>query len=178
MSAILWHSGTRIRDQPRLSARTMRSGGHPGLYLSGGSSSIPDETSSGFCSSGQKVMFLGGNAVEMTWTGCFPVLSHSLSGWSYASSLEAEIFCCFLLVARASRDVGLGAMAWAGLCRARLGVLLLLALGCALRAARSLRVDGVASPIRAVSFVRVPHHEIKSQWRGGLFHPCLVLLGG
>ncbi len=125
MSAILWHSGTRIRDQPRFSARTMRSGGHPGLYFSGGSSSIPDETSSGFCSSGQKVMFLGGSAVEMTWTGYFPVLLHSLSGWSYTSSLEAEIFCCFPLVARASREISLGAMVWAGLCRAHLGGLLL-----------------------------------------------------
>ncbi len=156
----------------------MRSGGQPGLYLSGGSSSIPDETSSGFCSSGQKVMSFGGSAVDMTWTGCFPVLSHPLSGWSYASSLEAEIFCCFLLFARVSRDVGLGAMVWAGLCRARLGGLLLLVLGCALRAARSLRVDGFVSPIRAVSFVRVAPSRIKSQWRGGLFHPCLVLLGG
>ena len=155
MRAVLWHSGTRIRGHPRLSARTMRSGGHPGLCFSGGSSSIPDETSSGFCSSGQKVRFLGGSAVEMTWTGCFSVLLHSSSGWSYVSSLEAEMVCCFLLVARASRDVGVGAMVWAGLCRARLGDLLLLVRGCALRAARSLLVYGVVSPIRAVSFVRV-----------------------
>jgi hypothetical protein len=44
MRAVLWH-GTRIRGQPLLSVRTMRSGGHPVLYFSGGSSSIPDETS-------------------------------------------------------------------------------------------------------------------------------------
>jgi hypothetical protein len=66
MRAILWHSVTRIRGQPRLPVRTMRFGGHSGLYFSGGSSSIPDETSSGFCSSGQEVMSFGGSTVDIS----------------------------------------------------------------------------------------------------------------
>ena len=51
---------------PRLSVRTMRSLGQPVLYFSGGSSSIPEGTSSGFCSSGQSFMLLGGVVIEIT----------------------------------------------------------------------------------------------------------------
>jgi hypothetical protein len=145
MRAILWHSGTRSCGQPRLSVRTMRSGGQPGLYFSGGSSSIPDETSSGFCSSGQNLISFGGSTYDVD--GVF------LRSVAFFVGVIVRI-----LVGGGMRYSA--AFFWLrdGLGRLVQGSLRSLAAAparCALRAARSLRVDGAVSPIRAVSFVRV-----------------------